>query len=176
MMKSPGTKEGGDSTERAPAADQPAPAVPAAPVGPSLKDLPVYNIVDWMPGKTLKEDRDAMVVGIFGTLNDNNLGVMYKGGATLLSIAQYLYKSRQHGRTSGAGTELPAQPTQPAANEVAKTIENSGLQGPIAEALQARFIVQNADRLVQFKDQIEKECRGMADLLTIDFNPLFDEQ
>jgi len=52
-----------------------------------LKDLPVYNLNDWMPGKSLKEDRDEMVVDIFGTLNDNDLGVMYKGGATLLNIA-----------------------------------------------------------------------------------------
>ena len=64
---------------------------PTKPVTPKpkkeLKDLPVYNLNDWMPGKSLKEDRDAMVVDIFGTLNDNDLGVMYKGGATLLNIA-----------------------------------------------------------------------------------------
>jgi len=70
----------------------PAPVVPLK----ELKDLPIYNLSDWMPGKSLKEDRDAMVVDIFKNLNDKDLSIVYKGGSTVLNIAQYLYKSKTH--------------------------------------------------------------------------------
>ena len=121
-----------------------------------------------------------MVADIFSDLNNDQYSMAYKGGSTLLNIAQYLYKSRQHSAQSKTKEEknLPVQPSVPSAtNQVKETIDNTGLKKSITNAIQAKFIVQNADRVIEFKNLLEQECRDFATATPdFDFEPLFDEQ
>ena len=45
----------------------------------------------------------------------------------------------------------------------------------VSNALQSKFILLNKEKLMHFKDLIEKECRQMARIMKQhDFEPLFD--
>lgn len=120
-----------------------------------------------------------MVADIFAGLNQKGFSPVYKSGVVLKSIWQYFYKrvhhfNKQEDETKrpndGGGNtpdplidDTPSSPDAPAPSVIDKIIDSQTLKKQFSQALQAKFLIMNQDKIVAFKNKLEQDCKDLLD-------------
>jgi len=89
-----------------------------------------------------------MVQTVFNIIKDEDLPMYYKVGKSIITVAQYLYKTQE------AGTPVTKE-----------SVRSSEAGQSIKAAIQARFSSQNSILLAKFDDLISKEEDKLPNLV-----------
>lgn len=94
---------------------------------------------------------------VLAILRDPGLSLLAKWSAILIALIQYFYKQRHH-------------------TKVQFDIEINGIKLNVSKIMQAKFLLQNREKVGKFKTMVNDNCKQMSDVLTEhDFKPVIDK-